>query len=78
MLTLQLHLKIDLTCTGNIYYIDNKNSTDDEYLSCGIDRLPVLAGRTAVQVYTDFMADFEKTMGDLMPDTIDEIQVGEL
>jgi len=60
----------------NIWYQDQNKNSDQEYLSCGIDNLPLLQGRTAVQVYSDFMADFTAVMGDLMPSTIDEIQVG--
>jgi len=61
----------------NIYYRDREGGADDEYLSLGVDYQPLFSGRTALQLYADFMSSLEQTFRIyLQKGTIDQIQVG--
>eukprot|EP01132_Coremiostelium_polycephalum_P010773 gene10773-13191_t len=60
----------------DIYYTDQSGNRDQEYLSCGIDNLPLFNGRTPVEIYSDFMKSFKQEFGYLMPDVLTEVQVG--
>ena len=41
-----------------IFYTDKRGGRDHECLSLGCDRAPVLEGRTPLQTYADFIAEF--------------------
>lgn len=41
-----------------IFFTDKRQSRDHECLSLGCDNQPVLAGRTPVQTYADFIQEF--------------------
>ncbi len=41
-----------------IFYTDKRGGRDHECLSLGCDREPVLAGRTPLQTYADFIGEF--------------------
>lgn len=41
-----------------IFYTDKRGGRDHECVSLGCDHERVLAGRTPIQVYRDFVADF--------------------
>eukprot|EP01129_Flabellula_baltica_P012865 TRINITY_DN5884_c0_g1_i1.p1 TRINITY_DN5884_c0_g1~~TRINITY_DN5884_c0_g1_i1.p1 ORF type:complete len:441 (-),score=67.11 TRINITY_DN5884_c0_g1_i1:21-1343(-) len=58
------------------FYTDQHGNVDEEYLSWGVDNLPYVGGRTAVQVYSDFMTSFKNTFSDILGSVITEIQVG--
>eukprot|EP01112_Ceratiomyxa_fruticulosa_P005377 TRINITY_DN15_c0_g1_i1.p1 TRINITY_DN15_c0_g1~~TRINITY_DN15_c0_g1_i1.p1 ORF type:complete len:463 (-),score=73.38 TRINITY_DN15_c0_g1_i1:209-1597(-) len=60
----------------DIYYTDQSGNRDQEYLSWGVDTQPLFNGRTAVQIYTDFMSAFKSTFSYYLGSTITEIQVG--
>ncbi|KAI5078612.1 hypothetical protein GOP47_0006283 [Adiantum capillus-veneris] len=60
----------------DLAYTDQHGRRNYEYLSLGCDTLPVLKGRTPVQVYSDYMRSFRDTFKDELGDTIVEIQVG--
>jgi len=60
----------------NIWYIDSQNSTDDEYLSLSVDTLPLFSGRTATDIYADFMRDFSSVFSSYLGNTVTEVQVG--
>lgn len=60
----------------DLAYTDKHGRRNYEYLSLGCDTLPVLKGRTPVQVYSDYMRSFRDTFKDYLGDTIVEIQVG--
>jgi hypothetical protein len=70
----------DYACVASaadIYYRDREGGADDEYLSLGVDYQPVLNGRTALQVYADYMSSLEQTFRVfLQKGTINQIQVG--
>lgn len=60
----------------DLAYTDKHGRRNYEYLSLGCDTLPVLKGRTPVQVYSDYMRSFSETFKDYLGDTIVEVQVG--
>eukprot|EP00850_Spirogloea_muscicola_P007530 SM000038S14343 [mRNA] locus=s38:302075:305230:- [translate_table: standard] len=60
----------------DIVYTDRIGGRNYEYLSLGCDLLPVLASRTPVQVYTDFMRSFKEVFAEFLGNTITEVQVG--
>ncbi|MCO5573586.1 hypothetical protein L7F22_027358 [Adiantum nelumboides] len=60
----------------DLVYTDKEGRRNYEYLSLGADTLPVLRGRSPVQVYTDFMRSFCEEFKNYLGDVIVEIQVG--
>jgi beta-amylase len=65
------------TRAADIFYRDREGGADEEYLTLGVDYQPVLAGRTALQVYADYMSSLEQTFRIfLQKGTINQIQVG--
>ncbi|KAJ7544248.1 hypothetical protein O6H91_09G071500 [Diphasiastrum complanatum] len=60
----------------DLVYTDKDGRRNYEYLSLGCDIIPVLRGRTPVQVYSDFMRSFRDNFEDMFGDTIVEVQVG--
>ncbi len=42
----------------DIFYRDQYGNWDDEYLTLGVDEQPLFQGRTALELYTDFMQSF--------------------
>jgi len=60
----------------DIFYRDQTYYADQEYLSLGIDNQAVLAGRTGVQVYRDFMASFAGNFSSYFGNTINQVQIG--
>lgn len=49
-----------------IVYTDRSGNRNYEYISLGCDTLPVLQGRTPVQVYADFMTSFRDYFRELL------------
>ncbi|KAH7431112.1 hypothetical protein KP509_08G030100 [Ceratopteris richardii] len=66
----------EIDCNPDLAYTDKHGRRNYEYISLGCDTLPVLKGRTPVQVYADYMRSFRDAFKDLLGDTIVEIQVG--
>ncbi|KAH9317109.1 hypothetical protein KI387_018878 [Taxus chinensis] len=60
----------------DMVYTDRKGRRNREYISLGCDIMPLLKGRSPVQVYTDYMASFRDTFKDALGNVIVEIQVG--
>ncbi|XP_008794866.1 beta-amylase 3, chloroplastic [Phoenix dactylifera] len=60
----------------DIVYTDRSGRRNPEYISLGCDTLPVLRGRTPIQVYADYMRSFHERFSDYLGDVIVEIQVG--
>ncbi|KAH6827090.1 beta-amylase 5 [Perilla frutescens var. hirtella] len=61
----------------DIFYTNRSGNRDPEYLSTGVDNLPLFQGRTAVEVYSDYMKSFREAMSDLLESgTIIDIEVG--
>ncbi|CAI0417688.1 unnamed protein product [Linum tenue] len=60
----------------DLVYTDRSGRRNPEYISLGCDSMPVLRGRTPIQVYSDFMRSFRDRFSDDLGDVIVEIQVG--
>lgn len=50
--------------------------TNGDYLTLGVDHLPVLYTRSALQCYEDFIFNFVKNFGHSIGDLIQEISIG--
>ncbi|MED6157835.1 Beta-amylase 3, chloroplastic [Stylosanthes scabra] len=57
-------------------YTDRSGRRNPEYISLGCDSIPVLRGRTPLQVYSDYMRSFHDKFRDYLGSVIIEIQVG--
>lgn len=66
----------EMSKNPDIVYTDRSGRRNPEYISLGCDSLPVLRGRTPIQVYSDYMASFRDTFKEYFGDVIVEIQVG--
>ncbi|CAI9090325.1 OLC1v1025075C1 [Oldenlandia corymbosa var. corymbosa] len=61
----------------DIYYTNRSGNRNRECLSLGVDNLPLFQGRTAIQIYSDYMNSFRENMADFLDTgTIVEIEVG--
>jgi beta-amylase len=75
ILTLDFCLFFFSLCEADIFYTDREGNRDMEYLSWGVDNEPIFQGRTAVQMYSDYMKSFASTFASELGNTIVEIQV---
>lgn len=50
----------------DVFYTNIKGNRNEEYLTIGVDNLPLFAGRTAVEIYTDYMKSFRDNMSDFL------------
>ncbi|CAN6723150.1 unnamed protein product [Malus baccata var. baccata] len=66
----------EISKNPDLVYTDKSGRRNPEYISLGCDSLPVLRGRTPIQVYTDYMRSFRDRFIDYLGDVIVEIQVG--
>lgn len=55
----------------DIVYTDRSGRRNPEYISLGCDTLPVLCGRTPIQVYSDYMQSFRDRFKDYLGNAID-------
>ncbi|KAK4437324.1 Beta-amylase [Sesamum alatum] len=61
----------------DIFYTNRSGTRNKEYLSLGVDNLPLFQGRTAVEMYRDYMKSFRESMSDFFESgTIIDIEVG--
>uniref|UniRef100_A0A7N0TBN6 Beta-amylase n=1 Tax=Kalanchoe fedtschenkoi TaxID=63787 RepID=A0A7N0TBN6_KALFE len=61
----------------DIFYTDKSGNRNKEYLSIGVDNKPLFGGRTAVQIYSDYMKSFRESMSDFLEaEVISDIEVG--
>eukprot|EP01105_Mastigella_eilhardi_P006762 TRINITY_DN18303_c0_g1_i1.p1 TRINITY_DN18303_c0_g1~~TRINITY_DN18303_c0_g1_i1.p1 ORF type:complete len:458 (-),score=123.58 TRINITY_DN18303_c0_g1_i1:94-1443(-) len=61
----------------DIWFRDQQHGTDEEYLSLGVDFQSLFGGRTAIQIYKDFMTAFKKSFSAYIKSgTLEEVQVG--
>lgn len=54
----------------DLVYTDRSGRRNPEYISLGCDSLPVLRGRTPIQVYADYMRSFRDRFRDYLGDVI--------
>ncbi|XP_038703151.1 beta-amylase-like [Tripterygium wilfordii] len=61
----------------DIFYTDREGNRNKEYLTIGVDNQPLFGGRTAVEIYSDFMKSFRENMSDFLEaGAIIDIEVG--
>ncbi|CAL5211797.1 unnamed protein product [Lathyrus oleraceus] len=61
----------------DIFYTNRSGTRDNEYLTNGVDNKPIFHGRTAIEVYSDYMKSFRENMSDfLKSEVIIDIEVG--
>lgn len=61
----------------DIFYTNRSGNRNNEYLTCGVDNKPFFGGRTAVEIYSDYMKSFRKNMSDFLEaGLITDIEVG--
>nr|GMD97295.1 beta-amylase 3, chloroplastic [Ipomoea batatas]GME00009.1 beta-amylase 3, chloroplastic [Ipomoea batatas] len=66
----------EISKNPDLVYTDRSGRRNPEYISLGCDQLPVLRGRTPVQVYADYMRSFRERFKEYMGNVIVEVQVG--
>ncbi|KAL5231165.1 hypothetical protein ABZP36_029941 [Zizania latifolia] len=66
----------EVSSNPDMVYTDRSGRRNPEYISLGGDALPVLKGRTPIQVYSDYMRSFRDRFRDYLGNVIMEIQVG--
>ncbi|KAK2372389.1 Beta-amylase 3, chloroplastic, variant 2 [Trifolium repens] len=66
----------EISKNPDLVYTDKLGRRNPEYISLGCDSVPVLAGRTPLQVYADYMRSFRDRFTDYLGNVIIEIQVG--
>lgn len=54
----------------DLVFTDRHGRRNYEYLSLGCDTLPVLKGRSPVQIYSDYMRSFRDNFQDLLGETV--------
>lgn len=61
----------------DVFYTGSGGARNQEYLTIGVDDRPLFQGRTAIQVYADFMRSFRENMADFLDSgLIVDIEVG--
>ncbi|XP_052161186.1 beta-amylase-like [Oryza glaberrima] len=61
----------------DVYYTSPGGARNHEYLTIGVDNRPLFHGRTAIQLYADFMKSFRENMADFLDSgLIVDIEVG--
>ncbi|XP_024977352.1 inactive beta-amylase 4, chloroplastic isoform X1 [Cynara cardunculus var. scolymus] len=60
----------------DIYYQDQNGFPNADYLTLGVDNIPLFHGRTAIQCYEDFICSFANKFDSLMGTVIEEVCVG--
>ncbi|XP_051144602.1 beta-amylase 3, chloroplastic [Andrographis paniculata] len=66
----------EISKNPDLVYTDKSGRRNPEYISLGCDSLPVLRGRTPIQVYSDYMRSFRERFINYLGKVIVEIQVG--
>ncbi|KAL9297609.1 hypothetical protein ACSQ67_023505 [Phaseolus vulgaris] len=61
----------------DIFYTNRSGTRNKEYLSVGVDDEPIFHGRTAIEIYSDYMKSFRENMSDFLESgLIVDIEVG--
>ncbi|KAF6172744.1 hypothetical protein GIB67_000802 [Kingdonia uniflora] len=61
----------------DIFYTNRSGTRNKEYLTIGVDNQPLFGGRTAVEIYRDYMKSFRESMADFLDSgLIIDIEVG--
>ncbi|KAK9155897.1 hypothetical protein Sjap_003377 [Stephania japonica] len=61
----------------DIFYTNRSGTRNKEYLTIGVDHEPLFHGRTAIEMYSDYMRSFKETMSDFLETgMIVDVEVG--
>ncbi|KAL8153057.1 hypothetical protein V2J09_010817 [Rumex salicifolius] len=61
----------------DVFYTDKEGNRNDEYLTIGVDNQRLFQGRTAVEMYRDYMRSFRESMSDFLDSgLIVDLEVG--
>ncbi|KAM7525351.1 hypothetical protein LguiA_015253 [Lonicera macranthoides] len=60
----------EISKNPDLVYTDKSGRRNPEYISLGCDSLPVLRGRTPIQVYSDYMRSFRERFADYLGNVI--------
>lgn len=60
----------EISKNPDLVYTDRSGRRNPEYISLGCDSLPVLRGRTPIQVYSDYMRNFRERFKDYLGEVI--------
>ncbi|XP_073108432.1 beta-amylase [Elaeis guineensis] len=61
----------------DIFYTNRAGTRNEEYLTIGVDNQPLFEGRTAAELYSDYMKSFRENMADFLEaGLITDIEVG--
>ncbi|KAI4334074.1 hypothetical protein L6164_018811 [Bauhinia variegata] len=61
----------------DIFYTNQSGNRNKEYLTIGVDNKPLFHGRTAIQLYSDYMKSFRENMEDFLEsELLVDIEVG--
>jgi len=66
----------EISKNPDLVYTDKSGRRNPEYISLGCDSMPVLRGRTPLQVYSDYMRSFRDRFILYLGTVIREVQVG--
>ena len=66
---------LNCIAANRLFYTDISGHSDLEYLSLGVDDVPLFNGRTPIQVYADFMSVFANTFKSYLGKQITLIEV---
>lgn len=61
----------EMSKNPDLVYTDRSGRRNPEYISLGCDSLPVLRGRTPIQVYSDYMRSFRERFQDYLGNVIE-------
>ncbi|XP_027345841.1 beta-amylase isoform X2 [Abrus precatorius] len=61
----------------DIFYTNRSGTRNIEYLTLGVDKQPIFHGRTAIEIYSDYMKSFRENMSDFLASgLIVDVEVG--
>ncbi|KAK9152394.1 hypothetical protein Syun_010703 [Stephania yunnanensis] len=60
----------------SLIYVDRNGLSNGDYLTLGVDQMPLFCGRTALQCYEDFMFSFVNKFDSIMGSVIEEVSIG--
>ncbi|KAL8267757.1 hypothetical protein R6Q59_001555 [Mikania micrantha] len=61
----------------DIFYTNRTGNRNIEYLTIGVDNQPLFSGRTAIELYSDYMKSFRENMGEFLDaELFTDIEVG--
>lgn len=65
----------EISKNPDLVYTDKSGRRNPEYISLGCDTIPLLRGRTPIQVYSDYMRSFRERFRDYLGDVVQVIKL---